>query len=516
MVITLMEVAVNGSVFPSPYRLSLTATTRMRNAAPTRRSERVRGTNDPRPPMSVQAAVRLMTPVLVVLVVGLGLSAVRSSSSTTTYEAGPPPPSTYRGATSCSATACHGSVQPAAAKILRNEYIAWIERDKHSSAFSVLLGDRSRSIQAKLIGQGPHASENPRCLACHETHTDAISARQKDRFQEGVGCESCHGASDRWIGEHTRYDWAGRNAAEKEQWGMIATSDLTSRAQACARCHVGAPATSGSPAREVDHDMIAAGHPRLNFEFSAYQANMPHHWRDDIGPDSTADFPARAWAVGQIVSAQAALDLLRDRASRAVPDAKVSRASVWPELSEYDCFSCHHDLRDDPWRRDRSTRQTPLGRPRWGSWYFPLLDVVAGTRTGPMPDPSRQPFADLENTMRALRPDPALVALRAAAASQALATALHRLSTGKFDEGRVVELTTQLQTRTQKKQDHWDEAAQTYLALVPLSQAQRALAPEHPTPQRAADLERLREFLKYPEGFDGPRAIAPPLAPEVR
>jgi hypothetical protein len=28
----------------------------------------------------------------------------------------------------------------------------------------------------------------------------------------------------------------------------------------------------------VDHDLIAAGHPRLNFEFNAYFESLPAHW----------------------------------------------------------------------------------------------------------------------------------------------------------------------------------------------------------------------------------------------
>ena len=132
-----------------------------------------------------------------------------------------------------------------------------------------------------------------------------MSENPRDPSHDGVGCESCHGASDRWIGEHTGFDWARRADDEKELLGMIPTRDLVRRARACAQCHVGAPAGNGLPAREVNHDLIAAGHPRLSFEFSAYLANMPHHWREDVGPDSAPDFAARSWVVGQAVSAKA-------------------------------------------------------------------------------------------------------------------------------------------------------------------------------------------------------------------
>ena len=54
-----------------------------------------------------------------------------------------------RGAGSCSATACHGGMQPAEGKILRNEHTLWITRDKHADAYRVLTNARSKSIAAR-------------------------------------------------------------------------------------------------------------------------------------------------------------------------------------------------------------------------------------------------------------------------------------------------------------------------------------------------------------------------------
>jgi hypothetical protein len=38
------------------------------------------------------------------------------------------------------------------------------------------------------------------------------------------------------------------------------------------------PGPDGKPWRDVNHDLIAAGHPRLSFELSAFMATMPPHW----------------------------------------------------------------------------------------------------------------------------------------------------------------------------------------------------------------------------------------------
>ena len=250
---------------------------------------------------------------------------------------------TPRGAGSCSATACHGSAQPSPNRILRNEHLTWITKDKHAEAYNVLHNARSASIARNLPGSGLPAYKDARCLACHTTPVVGQAPEANAiLISDGVGCESCHGASDRWIGEHTRRDWAGRTVLEKERSGMVFVDDLVRRAKVCAECHIGLPARDGTPARDVNHDMIAAGHPRLNFEFSAFFEDMPHHWRDavdpsgsrEVGPDATSDFSARSWAIGQVVSAQASLNLLSDRSRQALAEKIHGEPTRWPEFTE--------------------------------------------------------------------------------------------------------------------------------------------------------------------------------------
>ena len=81
--------------------------------------------------------------------------------------------------------------------------------------------------------------------------------------QDGVNCESCHGPAQLWLAEHTQYGWNNRPPLEKERLGMRPTRELPERAAVCVGCHV------GPPGRDMNHDLIAAGHPRLNFEFAA-------------------------------------------------------------------------------------------------------------------------------------------------------------------------------------------------------------------------------------------------------
>ena len=48
-------------------------------------------------------------------------------------------------------------------------------------------------------------------------------------------------------------------------------------------------------------DLIAAGHPRLNFEFSSALAKYPAHWRVDGEQARYPDLGWRAWQVGQVL-----------------------------------------------------------------------------------------------------------------------------------------------------------------------------------------------------------------------
>jgi hypothetical protein len=432
-----------------------------------------------------------------------------------------------RGAGSCSATACHGSARPLPGSVvtngpatwvdtsraLRNEHRTWVTTDPHAEAYQVLLNDRSKAIAKKLNGDRLAAHEDRRCLACHSNlSTPASPEVAATVLRDGVGCESCHGPADRWISEHTRLDWAGRDPAHKAGFGMLDTRDLASRARACAGCHVGSPPRDGYPLRDVDHDLIAAGHPRLNFEFSAFHDTMPHHWRTDVGPDATADFPARAWAVGQVVAAQAALDLLSDRAGRAGGHAE---PSAWPEFSELDCFACHHSLRDQSFRRDREGRSTPLGLPRWGTWYYPMLETFAAADPNPDGQALLADLRDLRRAMDVPRPDPADVAAKAGKLSERLGRWLDTVARpgSGYDEARVRKLLSgfdDLQKTGAVRT--WDEATQRYLTLVPLSQALRSLAPAG-APNRTDELERLRDSLDYPPGFDSPKSFDPTAAP---
>ncbi|MCS6946696.1 MAG: cytochrome c family protein, partial [Steroidobacteraceae bacterium] len=104
----------------------------------------------------------------------------------------------YQGVASCAQSFCHGAARPlTATRVLQNEYTTWIHFDPHARAFAVLRSESSRRM-ARRLGIGDPA-QAPQCLACH---ADPIAAPLRGaRFQldDGVGCETCHGAAQRWL-----------------------------------------------------------------------------------------------------------------------------------------------------------------------------------------------------------------------------------------------------------------------------------------------------------------------------
>ena len=256
----------------------------------------------------------------------------------------------YIGVESCGASTCHGSVTPRTALrtgIRQTEYTQWLSTDKHAKAYEVLL--KARSIQmAKNLKMAEPPSKSARCLVCHalDVPKDLRSASYK--VEDGVGCETCHGEAEGWLGLHI-----GHGRAASLPVGMYDTRNLVKRAEKCVSCHV------GDDTKNVDHELIAAGHPDLVFDFETYTAKLPPHWRsapsDGVG--------GRAWAVGQVVA-------LRESLKRLARRTQQQAATAWPEFAEFECFACHHDVNNIEstyYRRGEANRL--LEGPPWDiSW----------------------------------------------------------------------------------------------------------------------------------------------------
>jgi hypothetical protein len=414
----------------------------------------------------------------------------------------------YVGAVSCAAAACHNANGPRGSR--GSEYTTWITTDPHRNAYAVLLAPRSQRIE-KNLGTRKEAAQDILCLNCH-VHPDmdaslaAVLGGEGDRFQTavgfGFGCESCHGPAERWLTTHYLNGWSGKDQDEKRRAGMHPMRDLGERAQTCAACHV------GSGDRDVNHDLIAAGHPRLNFEFAAYLAVLPKHW--DALAEQAADpaQQARAWAIGQAVSAKAALELLAHRAGGSGP---------WPEFAELDCFSCHHDLVAKSWRQQRDLRRLAAAHGKnvdpgalpWGTWYTALLSQglkpdSAGARPTAIPS-----IEAIRTEMTSAHPNRRKVGALAADAGRTLHSAMRRLAKAPLGERCVHDLFAGIaKDEPAIAAASWDGAAQVYLALAALYQARGELNPRQRDSRLKADLERMGRLLEFPGGgdarYDGP------------
>jgi hypothetical protein len=367
----------------------------------------------------------------------------------------------FAGRASCSARSCHGSVD--AEPGVEGAYTVWLRDDSHARAYETLLGERSRRI-ARNLGDGKRAHEDKRCLACHGTPGMEPALAPA----EGVGCEACHGAANglkAWLYAHTDHSWNRKSASS---YGMADLSNAQTQAQVCSGCHVGAAPRDGLPARDVDHDLIAAGHPRLAFEFTVYRANLRPHW----SPQRRE--PPDAWPVGRLVAADASLKLLAYRAGL--------KNGPWPEFTEYDCFACHADLRPDSWRaqRDYYRDRVPGSLPR-NVWY------TTGLRTLGIP-PAK--VLDLSRSLGAVWPKKEAVQTKAKALLETIEELLQS-PPPKHPEilARLVPTEAKPEVMT------WDQMMQLALAV-------EALAPSDD--DRGHKMKRLRSLLAFPPRCDSP------------
>jgi hypothetical protein len=369
------------------------------------------------------------------------------------------------GVGSCTSVGCHGGTRPGS--IVGSEYSIWVAQDPHARAYSALFDARSLRMIRQLDGLPTNAVVAPqndfRCLVCHSMKHAAPAVENFDVLTEGVGCESCHGPASEWVADHYQ---SPLSPQARGQMGMWNTDRLLTRTQICVECHV------GGPGREVNHDLIAAGHPRLQFEMGAYFAALPKHWIDAEDREGRKDdFDAQLWALGQVSTSQAALKQL---ARRAEP------GHIWPEFSEWACSACHHELRDNPSslaRQQLLSEQDRLsGRViDWDTWNHFMtrgrtasLSQAFGIRSGTAATIDRH-VTSLEALMQQLNPNRKQVAELADNTAKALASLAVEIERADAQPPNLQPLIGSVLTSASAAND-WSTAAQTYNALATLQE----------------------------------------------
>ncbi len=279
----------------------------------------------------------------------------------------------WTGRQSCAASTCHGGVS-GRGPAWNSSLSTWEATDAyHVNAGKLLDNSASREIAIRLLGELDDQSERinsevrqllmDRCVSCHAP-IDAIDPAQADtststllsddksipkeelewrqRMYEGVGCEACHGPASLWVDSHTESDWKSTSPAAKDA-GMIATENWIDRTVHCAKCHIGSR-SEDSEVRDMNHDMIAAGHPALNFDMSRFQYQLAPHWAiRRRGPEKQDhELPTlREHEAAKALTVSLAAKLALERTAAAKKNPEIPR----PEFSEYDCFHCHQSIR---------------------------------------------------------------------------------------------------------------------------------------------------------------------------
>ena len=265
----------------------------------------------------------------------------------------------FSGPGSCAASNCHGAVQPkVVVRIAQNEYSIWAAQDKHARAYTV-LSDPVSVRMGKILGLEEAPNKSEKCLDCHALNVRPEQRAQTFQIDDGVSCESCHGPAVGWLGPHTIKNWTHEQSLKA---GMYDTRDLVKQSEKCLSCHL------GTKEKEVDHTMLAAGHPDLTFQLESFSSAMPRHWKP--AQNASPWLSVQELAVGQAVQLREALNRLNRRSS----------GPNWPEYSEYECFACHHSLTkpEASWRQALGYDGRQAGTPVWNPATFAVFRHIAG------------------------------------------------------------------------------------------------------------------------------------------
>lgn len=411
-------------------------------------------------------------------------------------------PNIALGAPSCSASACHGGPGAGVSStdaVRGSEYPLWLESDPHARSWRTLNTDRSVDILKRLnilvngaIVDKP-AYQN--CLACHNTTNELQPDGISPSLAEGVGCEACHGPSELWRDSH--YQGSSSVSDSIAKLGLVNTQSEITRAKACTLCHV------GGPDRDMNHDIIAAGHPALYFDYGTYLKAYPKHWRETTTDANQQSL--QRWLIGQITKADSELELLNSRIQKTHPH------STWPEFSNYQCTSCHQNITGKTLAQlqDQSqiARNTTLGQATVRMWNLEglqtadrvlgfdqqstnkLIEAIeqAGSR-GIDLDANSKYLGELIKNKR--------VELIQAAGTHSFMDAQQQFARWSLDQQRSL---VQLKWQSAFETLNWEQSALAYLAH------QSSL----PASGDGGPLERMRTRLIFPESTQSPAFLFP-------
>jgi hypothetical protein len=380
----------------------------------------------------------------------------------------------------CGSALCHGAAVPRGVYPVRqDEYHVWSLEDPHARAGESLSTERARLIAANL-GLGRPAHLEPSCLACHAPPPGG-PAVVAFGVEDGVTCESCHGAAGGWLGGHDEEGWSH---ADSLAAGMADLRHPAARAATCLGCH------HGAPGRRVDHRLYAAGHPQLPFELDNYAAAVSH-WRARPEVDGV-----RSWAVGQVAALAAELGAISADA----------RAGRWPELAYFACTDCHHPLGEERWRQ---AAEPVTGQPRWNTGRrLVLRHLVAAAAPGELAGLDAA-LAEVAAAIGRLGAAPGEVAQTAERAARAVERAAPAVAAARWDRRALLALLATLAADAPAvAAADYDAAQQVAFAVNSLASAALAVDPSLVATPLPGAVEAVYQGTFDPYRYDRARFTA--------
>lgn len=254
----------------------------------------------------------------------------------------------WLGNASCATSTCHGGAIGNTTS-WRSSLTTFDAYDPHTRAGRSLMTEASTKMIHTLDPLSAHSPQRYdevlrlRCSGCHaprafdrtiETFDSTISIR------EGVGCEGCHGPAETWIEPHLQHDFQPHGS-------MRDMNAFAARIEGCTLCHVGSRRADGLT-RDMNHDLIAAGHPALRFDPWSALKRLPPHGNvatDDALPRIPGEAESRRYWLSRLIALRSAIELSRQRFEDSqTPTTNDESVPPWPELAEHDCFGCHRSL----------------------------------------------------------------------------------------------------------------------------------------------------------------------------
>jgi hypothetical protein len=393
----------------------------------------------------------------------------------------------YVGAGSCSASACHGGIAPRnTTKVLQNEYSTWITSDKHAHAYTALTEPLGRQMGV-ILKLDPTKAQ--RCLVCHAVSVP--EAEQARQFDIGVSCESCHGASSQWIGPHIQ------PTAQHQKMvalGLIDNKNLSIRSEKCLTCHLGAPGLN------VDHELIAAGHPDLTFELDSFTAVEPPHWVEKGPNGGPADplYGVRAWAVGQAVQLQQSM----------LRVARHAKTGPWPEFSEMDCMTCHHALTGpQSWRQQEGYKGHRPGDPPYNLSRYVLFKHFAAEVNPGLNDQLAAQADKVAALVTSMSPDRAAVEAAATRAADLAGEMIAQVRDASYDQARTQRLLRAISSDADMiAYDGERTAEQATMTVDSLYIAEAKAGSSNAATRQAID--GLFKLVNNPSAYNGPMYAA--------